>query len=91
MPPHFVGIKIICRSLLDDDVAIVLYSLTKYSAIFTEVKGYFGTFVSNNQLMGMILIFGVDNQLVETTDIEMGCSFSSRGLQVRICFDSVET
>jgi hypothetical protein len=28
--------------LLDNDVAIVLYSLTKYSAIFAEVKGYFG-------------------------------------------------
>ena len=26
-----------------------LYSLTKYSAIFAEVKGYFGRTISNNQ------------------------------------------
>jgi len=32
-PPYFVGIGIICRSLLDNDAANVLYSLTKYSAI----------------------------------------------------------
>ena len=48
-----IGIRIICRSLLDDDVTIVIYSITKYVAIFAEVKGYFGTFVSNNELMGI--------------------------------------
>ncbi len=31
-----------------------LYSLTKYSAIFAEVKGYFGIFEHNNQLVGMV-------------------------------------
>jgi hypothetical protein len=31
-----------------------LYSLTKYSAIFAEVKGYYGIFVLNNQLVGMV-------------------------------------
>ena len=36
----------------------------------------------------MIWIFGVNNQLVETTDIEMGHSFLSRNLQVCICFDA---
>jgi hypothetical protein len=45
---------IIYRLLLDDDLAIVLYSLTKYSAIFAEVKEYFGIFVFNNQLVGMV-------------------------------------
>jgi hypothetical protein len=34
----------------DVDGAAVLYSLTKYSAIFAEVKGYFGITASNNQL-----------------------------------------
>ncbi len=37
---------------------------------------------------------GVNNQLVETTNIEMGCSSLSKvvhGVQVRIWFDSVET
>ena len=32
------------------DGAAVLYSLTKYSAIFAEVKGYFGITASDNQL-----------------------------------------
>ena len=54
MPQHLVVIGIICRSLLNDNAAIVLYSLTKYYAIFAEVKGCFGTFVSNNQPIGMI-------------------------------------
>ncbi len=31
-----------------------LYSLTKYSAIFAEVKGYFGIIGLNNQLVGMV-------------------------------------
>ncbi len=36
--------------LLDDAIAITLYSLTKYSAIIAETKGYFGMMISNNQL-----------------------------------------
>ncbi len=39
--PLFDGIRNICRMLLDEDVFIILYSLTKYSAIFAEVKGYY--------------------------------------------------
>ena len=31
-----------------------LYSLTKYSAIFAEVKGYFGIIGLNNQLVGKV-------------------------------------
>jgi hypothetical protein len=45
--------------LLDDGITVVLYipfpfSLTKYSAIFAEVKGYFGLDGCNNQLAGMV-------------------------------------
>jgi len=70
MPPLSVSIGIICRLLLDEDATIILHSLTKYSAIFAEaeVKGYFGIFVSNNQLMGMIWSCSFqhqnDNQIV---------------------------
>jgi hypothetical protein len=54
---HFVRIEIICRSLLDNDTAIILYSLTKYSAIFAEVKGYFGITAPDNQLGPMSWFF----------------------------------
>jgi len=42
-----VNIVFICRLLLDNGFAIIIYipfsfSLTKYSAIFAEVKGYLG-------------------------------------------------
>ncbi len=36
--------------IADDADGAVLYSLTKYSAIFAEVKGYFGITALNNQL-----------------------------------------
>ncbi len=42
------------KELLANCISIVLYSLTKYSAILTEVKAYFGIFVFNNQLVGMV-------------------------------------
>jgi hypothetical protein len=48
----FAGIRIICRLLLDDGIVIVLYlplSLAKYSAIFAEVKEYFGINTPSNQ------------------------------------------
>ena len=34
----------------DDADGAVLYSLTKYFAIFTEMKGYFGITAPDNQL-----------------------------------------
>ncbi len=38
-------------AIVADDVdGAVLYSLTKYSAIFAEVKGYFGITTPDNQL-----------------------------------------
>ena len=36
--------------VVDNANGAVLYSLTKYSAIFAEVKGYFGITASDNQL-----------------------------------------
>jgi len=39
------------EAIVADNVdGAVLYSLTKYSAIFTEVKGYFGITAPDNQL-----------------------------------------
>ena len=46
----------ICRSLLIDGIAIILYlvfSLTKYSVIFTEVEG---DFEKNNNQLGTVEI-----------------------------------
>jgi hypothetical protein len=40
---------IIPRSLLDKGIIIILYSLTKYSAVFAKRKGCFGIMISNNQ------------------------------------------
>jgi hypothetical protein len=40
---------VISRSLLDEGIVIILYSLTKYSAVFAKRKRYFGIMISNNQ------------------------------------------
>jgi hypothetical protein len=40
---------VILRSLLDKGIVIILFSLTKYSAVFAKRKGYFGIMLSNNQ------------------------------------------
>ncbi len=40
---------VIPRLLLDEGIVIILYSLTKYSAVFAKRKGYFGIMISNNQ------------------------------------------
>jgi hypothetical protein len=42
-------IIIIPRSLLNKGIIIILYSLTKCSAVFAKRKGYFGIVISNNQ------------------------------------------
>jgi hypothetical protein len=42
-------IIVITRSLLNEGIVIILYSLTKYSAVFAKRKGYFGIMISNNQ------------------------------------------
>ncbi len=44
---------------------LILYSLTKYSAIFAEVKGYFGITAPNNQLGPMSLFFLKSNNQLE--------------------------
>jgi hypothetical protein len=40
---------VIPRALLNKGIVIILYSLTKYSAVFAKSKGYFGIMISNNQ------------------------------------------
>ena len=40
---------VIPRLLLDEGIVIILYSLTKYSAVFAKKKGYFGIMIFNNQ------------------------------------------
>ncbi len=44
---------------------VVLYSLTKYSAIFAEVKGYFGITAPDTQLGPMSLFFLKSNNQLE--------------------------
>ncbi len=54
--PLFTSIGNICRLLVDNDVAIIfhlVFSHTKYSAIFAEVKGYFE--INNHQLRGFTI------------------------------------
>ncbi len=40
---------VVPRSLLDEGIVIILYSLTKYSAVLAKRKGCFGIMISNNQ------------------------------------------
>ncbi len=40
---------VIPRLLLNEGIVIIIYSLTKYSAVFAKRKGYFGIMISNNQ------------------------------------------
>ncbi len=40
---------VVPRSLLNKGIVIILYSLTKYSAVFAKKKGCFGILISNNQ------------------------------------------
>ncbi len=40
---------VIPRLLLDKGIVIILYSLTKFSAVFAKRKGYFGIMISSNQ------------------------------------------
>jgi hypothetical protein len=40
---------VIPRLLLNKGIVIILYSLTKYSAVFAKRKGYFEIMISNNQ------------------------------------------
>ncbi len=40
---------VIPRLLLNEGIIIILYSLTKYSAVFAKRKEYFGIMISNNK------------------------------------------
>jgi len=73
------GIAVIVK-YLSKSLTLLPFSLTKYFKIFAEVEGYFG------------LIF--NNQPAEIIVVETGRSSLSKavcGLEVCICFDSVET
>ncbi len=75
------------KELLANSIVIVLYSLTKYSAILAEVKAYFGIFVFNNQLVGMVwsCLSSLKCQHLQRADIEDGKLLSS-SMRVRLCF-----
>ncbi len=75
------------KELLANSIAIVLYSLTKYSAILAEVKAYFGIFVFNTQLVGMVwsCLRSLKCQHLQRADIEDGKLLSS-SMRVRLCF-----
>ncbi len=78
---------VIPRSLLDEGIVFIIYSLTKYSAILAEVKAYFGIFVFNNQLVGMVwnCLRSLKCQHLQRADIEDGKLLSS-SMRVQICF-----
>ena len=54
----------------DDADGAVLYSLTKYSAIFAEVKGYFGITAPDNQLGRRSSFFLKSNNQLECLNDE---------------------
>jgi hypothetical protein len=69
--------------IADNADGAILYSLTKYSAIFTEVKGYFGITALNNQLgrrsscsLRSKTWYQLDNQLEVV--VEKGLVWSSK-------------
>ncbi len=64
-----------------------LYSLTKYSSIFAEVKGYFRIIGLNNQLVGMVwsCLRSLKCQHLQRADIEDGKLLLS-SMRVRLCF-----
>ncbi len=56
-------IIVICRSLLDEGIVIILYSLTKYSAVFLKEKIYFEIFCDCNNQLGLDLAIVVDKAI----------------------------
>ncbi len=75
------------KELLANTIAIVLYSLTEYSAILAEVKAYVGIFVFNNQLVGMVwsCLRSLKCQHFQRDDIEDGKLLLS-SIRVQLCF-----
>jgi hypothetical protein len=74
------------KELLANSIAIVLYSLTEYSAILAEVKAYFGIFVFNIQLVGMVwsCLHSLKCQHLQRADIEDGKLLAS-SMRVQLC------
>jgi hypothetical protein len=54
---------VICRLLLDEGIVIILYSLTKYSAVFLKEKMYFEIFCNRNNQLGLDLAIVVDKAI----------------------------
>ncbi len=56
-------IIVICRLLLDKCIVIILYSPTKYSAVFLKKKMYFEIFCNRNNQLGLDLAIVVDKAI----------------------------
>ena len=54
---------VICRLLLDEGIVIILYSPTKYSAVFLKEKIYFEIFCNCNNQLGLDLAIVVDKAI----------------------------
>ncbi len=54
---------VICRSLLDEGIVIILYSPTKYSAVFLKNKIYFEIFCNRNNQLRLDLAIVVDKAI----------------------------
>ncbi len=56
-------IVVIRRSLLDEGIVIILYSPTKYSAVFLKEMMYFEIFCNRNNQLGLDLTIVVDKAI----------------------------
>ncbi len=54
---------VICRLLLDEGIVIILYSPTKYSAVFLKEKIYFEIFCNRNNQLGLDLAIVIDKAI----------------------------
>ena len=62
----FINVNIVIiihRSLLDEGIVIIHYSLTKYSAVFLKEKIYFEIFCNRNNQLGLDLAIEVDKAI----------------------------
>ncbi len=69
---------IICRLLLNKGIIIILYSPTKYSAVFLKEKIYFEIFCNRNNQLGLDLAIVVDKaicmaDMTNELDVAEGC------------------
>ncbi len=62
-------IIVICRFLLNKGIVIILYSLTKYSAVFLKEKIYFEIFCNCNNQLGLDLAIVVVDKAICTANM----------------------